>query len=201
MTTLEFNHTGSTRAATDVDVDVDDRSEPLATKERRGRRPKHMIADIVLLTVCVVAAVLTLGSMTGHWRTEVVLTGSMRPGIQPGDIEILRPEPASSLHTGQIIAFHPPKDGFTVTHRVVAVRRTTGAHAGLWITTRGDANNVDDPWGSVRVLGSTVWVVRAVVPGVGFLSAWLRSPVVHLVTLLTMVLLAGALALRMIWRS
>ena len=88
-----------------------------------------------------------------------------------------------------------------MTHRVVSIRRRTGTHAGLWITTRGDANNVDDPWGSVRVLGSTVWVVRAVVPGVGFLSVWLRNPVVHLVTLLTMVALVCFLALRMIWRS
>ncbi len=199
MTTLEFNRTEAPHRTTHVDVSADvhettdDHDEP--------HRRRNWIANIVLIIVCVVAALSALGSMTGHWRTETVLSGSMRPGIQPGDVEILRPEPASSLRVGQIVAFHPPKDHFTVTHRVMSIQRRTGSHAGLWITTKGDANNADDPWGSIRLLGSTVWTVRAVIPDVGFLSTWLKSPILHLVLVLSIVLLVCSLALRMIWRS
>jgi signal peptidase len=152
---------------------------------------------VVLATVCVVAVSSAIGNAAGWWRTDTVLSGSMRPGIQPGDVEILRPEAAVDVQVGQIVAFRPPREHFTVSHRVVAVRH----HDGVWITTKGDANNADDPWGSVHVLGSSVWVVKGVIPYVGFLSVWLQNPLPHLLLALTIVLLVCGLALEAIWRA
>jgi signal peptidase I len=163
---------------------------------RRGRR-LIWLANIVLIVVCSLTGVAALGNAAGWWRTDTVLTGSMRPGIQPGDVEILRHEATGAIHVGQIVAFHPPHDQFTVSHRVIGIHHRHG----LWITTKGDANNVPDPWGSVRVLGSSAWVVTGVVPHVGYLSVWVRTPLPHLLLVLTIVLLVCALALEAIWRT
>lgn len=167
-----------------------------ALRTRSSRMLLHLISA-VLAVVCVGAVLMSVGNAVGWWRTDTVLTGSMRPDIQPGDVEILRSEPASSLRVGQIVAFHPPHDQFTVTHRVIAVKR----HDGLWIRTKGDANNVADPWGSVRILDPKVWVVAHVVPEVGFLSVWIRTPVPHLILVFTFILLICAVAVEAIWRA
>ncbi|MGD0881312.1 MAG: signal peptidase I [Acidimicrobiales bacterium] len=160
-----------------------------------------MSANVVLVAVCALAGLAAVGTISGWWRMDTVLTGSMRPGIQPGDVEILRPEPVSALRVGQIVAFHPPKDTFTVTHRVIAIRRGTGRDAGLWITTKGDANNVKDPWGSVRILGHSVWVVTGAIPSIGFLSVWIKTPWPHLFVMLTIVLVICIIAFGMVWRT
>ncbi|MGA2835242.1 MAG: signal peptidase I [Acidimicrobiales bacterium] len=172
-------------------------------RTRRARRSRwiHVSANVALVTMCAMTAVAATGSIAGWWRMDTVLTGSMRPGIQPGDVEILRSEPVSALRVGQIVAFHPPRDSFTVTHRVIALRKTSGGDAGPWITTKGDANDVSDPWGSVQVLGRSVWVVTGVVPDIGFLTVWMRSPLPHLFLLLTIVLVICIIAVEMVWRT
>jgi len=170
----------------------------LHRKRTSGRRRLFLrMTNVLLIVACLLTGLATVGNMAGWWRTDTVLTGSMRPGIQPGDVEILRSEPTTALQVGQIVAFHPPHDKFTVSHRVIAIRH----HHGVWITTKGDGNNVSDPWGSVRVIGSTVWTVRAVVPQIGFLSVWVRTPLPHLLLALTIVLLVCAIALEAIWRT
>ena len=162
----------------------------------RVRRPWVWLANVVMAVAFALTAVVVVGSWVGHWRFETVLTGSMRPGIQPGDVEILVPEATSSVRVGQIVAFHPPHETFTVTHRVIAIHHDHG----VWITTKGDANNVRDPWGAVHIIGSSVWVVHHVVPRLGYLSMWVKSPIPHLVLLVVVVLLICLGTLRMIWR-
>ncbi len=171
------------------------------TRRTRRNRSVRAAANVLLVTMCVVTGLVAAGNVAGWWRLDTVLTGSMRPGIQPGDVEILRPEPVSALRVGQIVAFHPPKDAFTVTHRVVAIRTAAGHDAGLWITTKGDANNARDPWGSVRILGSSVWVVRGVIPGIGFLSVWVKSPLPHLLLMIAAVLAVCILGIKLVWRT
>jgi len=171
---------------------------PTGAGPRTGvvRRVALAAANTLLIAAVLVTGVAVLGSALGWWRMETVLSGSMRPGIQPGDVEVLTPEPTSALRVGQVVAFHPPHATFTVTHRVIALRT---AH-GVWITTKGDANNVADPWGSVRVEGSHVWVVSFAVPKAGFLTVWVKTPVVRLALMVVLILLLGAVALERIWR-
>jgi signal peptidase len=161
----------------------------------------RLSANMALVTVFALTGLSATGNLAGWWRTDTVLTGSMRPGIQPGDVEILRPEPVSALRVGQIVAFHPPRDRFTVTHRVIAIQRASGHDAGLWITTKGDANDASDPWGSVRILGSSVWVVEGTIPRIGFLSVWMKAPLPHLLLTLTIVLLVCVISVELIWRT
>ena len=193
MTTVVQSSVGVVPVATPTVSRIERRIQ--SRRRARNRRLLRM-ANIVLIAVCVIAAATTVGNLAGWWRFDSVLSGSMRPGMQPGDVEILQPEPISALRVGQIVAFHPPKDQFTVTHRIIALRH----HDGIWITTKGDANNVSDPWGTIRVLGPSAWVVSGVVPHVGYLSVWVRTPLPHLLLVLTIVLLVCSLALEAIWR-
>jgi len=171
----------------------------LCRTRRRSRRSRwaRRIANLLLIVTCTLTATAALGNLAGWWQTDTVLTGSMRPSIQPGDVEVLRSEPTSSLRVGQIVAYHPPHDRFIITHRIVAIHHRHGT----WITTKGDANNAADPWGSVRILGSTVWTVRGVVPHIGYLSIWVKTPLPHLLLVASIVLLVCAVALDTIWRT
>jgi signal peptidase I len=139
-----------------------------------------------------------VGSVAGWWRVETVLSGSMRPTIHPGDLEILRSESTASVRVGQIVAFHPPHESITVTHRVIALDRRA---SGVWVVTKGDANNTKDPWGTVRLTGDHVWTVIGVVPRAGTADVWLRQPQLHLGLLIAVGLLCAAIALEAIWRQ
>jgi len=78
-----------------------------------------------------------------------VLTGSMRPAYNPGDVVAVRGikahEVCETVKPGQVITFMPNTDdeNTLVTHRVVAVSERTD-YEDCMVTTRGDANNVDD---------------------------------------------------------
>lgn len=121
------------------------------------------------LTWCVVVAgVLVLGAVVAVPRLTgatpfVVLTGSMRPAIDPGDVVVVRPVPPEDLAVGDVITYQlrsgRPE---VVTHRVV----TQGIGPdGVLLRTRGDANTATDQ-GVVR--GEQVrGVVWYVVPWVG----------------------------------
>ena len=152
----------------------------------------------MLAIIIVAVAVAVAGGVMGWWRAETVLTGSMRPAINPGDVEILDREPTRDVRAGQVVAFHPPKWRATVTHRVVAV---THSRSGTFIVTKGDANDARDPWGRVRIEGARVWVVRVVVPRLGYLTVWARTPLVRLLLALAVIAGVCTLAVRRVWRN
>lgn len=170
---------------------------------RRGRSGlllniARLALDALLVLSIVVTGTVLVGSRLGAWRLATVLSGSMRPEIQPGDVEILRPEPIDRLTVGQIVAFVPPQDSFTVTHRVVGVARV---HGRTYMRTKGDANNVADPWGPLQVLGQKIWVVTRTVPKVGYLTVWAKGRTVRLALLVAVVVVALVLAVERIWKE
>jgi signal peptidase I len=168
----------------------------------RRRRRRALVNAFAALVVAVVGAACVSHAL-GLWQADIVLSGSMRPGIQPGDIEIFRPEPAAALRVGQILAFHPPHSDFAVAHRVIRISRVSrGRRAhGTWIVTKGDANKVSDPWGRVRVTSSSVQTVRWVVPMAGWLAYWVGYPWLRLALMALAVGLAAILVLEWAWRT
>ena len=109
-------------------------------------------------------AVLTIGVpkvMGGMSLT--VLTGSMEPGILPGDIVVTQGvdgQQAKNLQVGDVIAFLPwPDDETLVTHRIIAKGVTS---KGTQFTTQGDNNNAPDTWNPVhdyQVRGKLLYTV------------------------------------------
>jgi signal peptidase I len=122
-------------------------------------------------------ALLAIGPVTGAYRTLTVLSGSMRPYMQPGDVVVVTPIAARDLKPGDIVTYHLPTDGRPlVTHRVTAVLEP-GSHP--VIQTKGDANNTPDA--QARLDESRVWRTRAVVPKVGYVLVALRHPAMRLI--------------------
>ncbi len=146
------------------------------------------LAGLVLLVMVPVAI---------GWRPYTVLTGSMRPNIQPGDVVMDRPIRGSEVHVGDVVTFSDPsRRGKLVTHRVRSI-----AH-GPQITTvetRGDANNTSERW-TVQTK-DRVGLVVFVIPKVGHVATLVRNPLGILLLVVLPVLGLGGLALRSIWRE
>ena len=150
------------------------------------------IAVIALAVLVAVVLPLVLGAVP-----LTVLTGSMAPSINPGDVIVVQPTPVDQLQVGDVITFQPiSADPRLTTHRVVSiVRDQTGAVE--TVTTRGDANNVDDPpiipaqingrvryvvpWVGYLTQGRNAFVAAGVVLGIGLLIYAAHGVIVHLI--------------------
>jgi signal peptidase len=139
-----------------------------------------------------------LGPRTGRYRTLTVLSGSMRPGIQPGDVIVVTPERPSQLRVGQAITYQiPVEDHRVVTHRVIEILERGDAPV---FRTQGDANNAPDPW-LARLDGDTVWRERFAVPGLGHALHWLRLPIARTATVVVLPLFVALWWVIGIWRD
>src|SRR5665647_2188401 len=119
------------------------------------------------LALTAIAALPALGT----WQTYLVLTDSMRPAIDPGDLVVVAPLGSRDIPLGRVVTFtsrssdaHGPR---TVIHRVVSLR-ADGA-----FTTAGDANPQEDsaPLTQADVTGQA----RLLVPWVGLPMLWWRE--------------------------
>jgi signal peptidase I len=145
------------------------------------------LGNLGLLVAVTAIATLVVGPVLGFYRTVTVLTGSMRPTFNPGDMIVVSPEPMARLRVGDVITFRIPIDGKPVeTHRVVSI-----THAGSQpiVQTKGDANNTIDPW-HAELHGNTVWRLRLRIPGAGYPLLALRSRWMHWATALLPLALA-----------
>ncbi len=152
-----------------------------------------------IMVVAVVAfAGLAVGPHVLGYRTLTMLTGSMSPAIDPGDVAVVTPVAVQDVTAGMVITYHIPIDDHRlVTHRVIGVER--GADGSVTVQTKGDANETADPW-KATLQGETVYRLRAVVPELGSLIQALRTPVVaQLLTYGATGLVAGWLLLGL-WR-
>ena len=141
---------------------------------------------------------LAVGPHVFGYRTMTMLTGSMAPEIDPGDITVVTPLAVDDVTAGMVIAYHIPIDDHrVVTHRVVSVERA--ADGSVTVQTKGDANEAVDPW-RATLQGETAWQVQAVVPEVGHLIQALRTPVVSQVLLYGAPALVAGWLLLSIWR-
>src|SRR4051794_32925265 len=136
-------------------------------------------------------AFLAVGPHVLGYRTMTMLTGSMAPEINPGDVTIVTPIQVSEVTEGMVITYHRPiEDHSLVTHRVISVEKA--ADGTVTVQTKGDANAAADPW-TATLNGDTAYQVRGVVPVLGHVIEALRAPIV------AQVLLYGAPALLVGW--
>ena len=105
---------------------------------------------IILLPILIINCTLIVKSFTSNEVPNVagtlpliVLTDSMYPVIESGDLIICHTEEPENIQTGDVIAFFDPAGNGTtiVTHRVLEVTVQAGQIA--W-RTKGDNNNTED---------------------------------------------------------
>ena len=154
----------------------------------------HLVPWLVRGTVglAIVAFLgLAVGPHVFGYRTLTMLTGSMSPVIDPGDVVVVTPVATAEVTKGMVITYHIPiGDHSLITHRVISVQHSTDGT--ITVNTKGDANKAADPW-NATLQGDTAYQVRGVVPAIGNLIRVLRTPGV------TDVLLYGAPALLAGW--
>jgi signal peptidase I len=152
-----------------------------------------------LVVVAVLAFLgLAVGPHVFGYRTMTMLTASMSPSIDPGDVTIVTPLAVSDVTEGMVITYHVPiGDRQLVTHRVISVEH--GTDGSVTVHTKGDANDEADPW-AATLAGDTAYQVRAVIPEIGSVIQALRTPVIaETLTYGATALVAGWLILA-IWR-
>lgn len=109
------------------------------------------VVCVILLPILIINITLIVRSITNQNEVPsvggifplIVLTDSMYPEIQSGDLIICRAEEPENIQVGDVIAFFDPAGNGTsiVTHSVAQITQAGGQTA--WIT-RGIANNADD---------------------------------------------------------
>ena len=128
---------------------------------------RSVISLIVVIAV-VLLAVLLAGVRLIGYTPYAVLSGSMMPVYEVGDLVYVKELPPVQICKGDVISFVAGENLTVVTHRVYDVDRKLRC-----FTTKGDANNAPDS-GTVayeNVLG----VVRFAIPKLGYLSMYMST--------------------------
>jgi signal peptidase I len=145
----------------------------------------HLLAVVLLLAFALMPAAV-------GWRPQVVLTGSMRPALQPGAVVVTAPPGARPLAHPSVITFAAEVSGPmvapTVTHRVV---ETLADEEGVRYRTQGDANRTPDR--RLVAHDEVAGVLRLVVPFAGAPSLW-RADQPGLLALWALTMALGSLA-------
>ena len=103
----------------------------------------------------------------------VILTGSMEPGINPGDVTLIerftKEQQVYALKEGDVIEFQ--RDDIVIVHRIQEV--LTDEAGNISFCTKGDNN----PEADVRIVKASEvrGMYKGVVPWVGLLSYWIRE--------------------------
>ncbi|MCL2463502.1 MAG: signal peptidase I [Micrococcales bacterium] len=138
-----------------------------------GRMALRVLVGLAGLAALALIALVVVVPRINHGTALTVLTGSMRPTIQPGDMVATRGiDPATAcdrVQAGDVIAYRLQTGEPTlITHRVVA-KNTQSTGASCTFITQGDANpNPDDPVLPAQVRG----VVMYRIPWVGHVTQW-----------------------------
>lgn len=171
-----------------------------ATPQRkRGSRLGTALTTAVLIVAAAAFLFLAVGPRVLGYQTSTMLTGSMSPLINPGDVVVSVPVPVDSIAEGEIITYHiPVEDQRVETHRIIEL--TTNADGTTAVRTKGDANNGADPW-TATLQGDTVYRHAFTIPHLGTVIRSLREPLVRNVLMYGAPALLVAGMLVNIWRK
>jgi signal peptidase len=151
----------------------DGRARHRATRAQRTR-PKRRTGVIITWVLALTAlAAPTIAHNVLAIGLAPVLTSSMAPRLEPGDVIVTKGIPASSIRQGDVIAAEGRTSGSQFAHRVIEVTPVSGL---LRITTKGDAN--PQPDFDPVMLSTAAQVPREIahVKWIGFPLAFMSSP-------------------------
>jgi len=129
----------------------------------------------LLLIVAALVALLVIVPRLQGGTSLTVLSGSMEPALRPGDMVAVRgAEGGEGVRIGDVITFQPVSgDPTLVTHRVVG--KSLASTGEVTFTTRGDANDSDDPpIVAAQVKGAMLYRVPYVGYGVNWVGDYRR---------------------------
>lgn len=135
---------------------------------------------VILIPILIINVTLIVKSYTnekevpsiGGYFPLIVLTDSMYPEIESGDLIINNTIDADDVKEGDVISFYDPQGNGTtiVTHRVVEVVEDNGE---LFFRTRGDNNNTEDK--ELVPADDLVGIYKSRIPGAGNVAMFMQS--------------------------
>jgi len=128
----------------------------------------NFITTFITTIIIVFAVILILIKLLG-WNMFSVDSASMSPQYQTDTLVIVQPADPDEIEVGDVITYVFNEDGVLVTHRVVDINKERKT-----FTTKGDANNSEDP---IPVLWSNlVGKVTFSIPKLGKPLRFLTNP-------------------------
>lgn len=121
------------------------------------------IKDFILVFITafiIILAVMMIFIKILGWNILSVDSNSMSPQIPIDTLVIVQPVNAQDIQIGDVITYIYNEEGILVTHRVTDIDQSTQT-----FTTKGDANNTDDP--SPVHWDNLVGKVKIVIPQIG----------------------------------
>lgn len=172
--------------------------------EKSAKKSKIKITSIIGIILCVILLPILILNITliirGYTDKDnipslggvfplIVLTDSMNPEIQGGDLIFCKQVDTNSIAVGDIIAFFDPASSGSavLTHRVTEITEKDGK---LAFKTKGDANNTEDelPVLAEKVVGTYSFRI----PQVGRVAMFMQTTLGLIVcVILPMTLLIG----------
>ena len=103
------------------------------------------------------------------FATSVVLSGSMEPVYNRGDLVYVQPvKNISQLKVGDVISYVQNEELVVVTHRIVRIDPEQNR-----VHTKGETNDTEDP--PVH-FNNVIGVVKFHIPLLGYVSDWVQNP-------------------------
>ncbi|AXX29601.1 signal peptidase I [Actinosynnema pretiosum subsp. pretiosum] len=176
-------------------------TEPTATAPatgsgRRRHKALRVLGGVLLFLIATAAVAAAVAVVILKIGFAPVLTPSMKPVYNPGDLLITRATPVSEIKIGDVVVLpRPDMEGERYAHRVISLNTSEGRTV---VRTKGDNNTDPDPQ-ALRIESATVPVGIGDLPGVGRAAlavgqaGWLRVAVIVLVGLALLLALKRAL--------
>jgi len=162
------------------------------------KRAGRLASGAALLIGVVAAALVLLPSLMG-WQRYVIVSGSMTGSYDQGSLVLADVVDVHELAVGDVITYMPPPGSgpdHLVTHRIDSIDTDAG---GRLFRTKGDANEVVDPW-TFRLDQPTQARARIGVPKVGYVLAALSRKDVRIGVIALPALLIAMASLAALWR-
>lgn len=127
------------------------------------------ITSTVLVVVIVLCAVFLMGSRLLGFKCYTVISGSMKPEYNVGDLLYVKDVDVNTIKVGDPITFILNEDLVVATHRVVRIDAENQR-----FYTKGDANEIEDsePVHFNNVIG----VPQFSIPKLGYVSDFVQNP-------------------------
>lgn len=120
-------------------------------KDKKNKILKVLRIIFVPIIILIIAIILYFGfqkfvlkkanvELLGY-KAYIVLTGSMKEDINPGDVVIVKKVTKDNIKEGDVITFSLKRNDSTITHRIIKIEENNGVTE---YTTKGDNNSAED---------------------------------------------------------
>jgi signal peptidase I, archaeal type len=158
---------------------------------------KAVVTLLCIAALAIVVLVIVVPALLGMQR-YVITGGSMTGTISKGSVIYSRLTPVEQLKVGDIITFYPPGYSAPVTHRIIGI--DAGQDGKLVFRTKGDFNEVADPWKATLVEPRQARYVFHI-PAIGYVLAALAIRPVRMILIGLPALVIAVSLLWSLWKK